>query len=166
MKIAIASDHGGYELKESITRHLKLSGHEVADFGTSGTRSVDYPYYGAQAARAVARGECERGIVICKSGIGMSIVANKIRGVRAALCLDEEMAALSRRHNDANVLVLAGSRTSPQQGEGIVDLWLVTPCEGGRHGRRVAMIEDIEKSQIPNPKSRTRENKRKNSNGR
>lgn len=152
MKIAMASDHGGYEMKELLKKRLASLGHEVHDFGTDGPEPVDYPDYGEKAARAVASGECERGIALCKSGIGMSIVANKIAGVRAALCLDEEMAELSRRHNDANLLVLSGSRTTPEQASRITDVWLKTPFEGGRHQRRVGKIRALEKSPIPNRK--------------
>ena len=153
MKISLGSDHGGYELKEALKRHLSSIGHEVVDVGAYGVESVDYPDYGEKAARSVAQGDCARGIIICKSGIGMSIVGNKIAGVRAALCLDEEMAELSRRHNDANVLVLPGSRTAPERAFRIVDVWLLTQFEGGRHQRRLDKIKALEKSQIPNPES-------------
>jgi ribose 5-phosphate isomerase B len=145
MRISLGCDHGGYELKEVIKKRLQAAGHEVHDFGCQGLESVDYPDYGEKAARAVAEGVCEAGILICKSGVGMSIVGNKIPGVRAALCLDEEMAALSRRHNDANVLVLSGSHTSPELAGRIVDAWLSAAFEGGRHERRVDKIRGIEK---------------------
>ncbi len=145
MRISLGSDHGGYELKEAIKKYLMSQGHDVEDAGCGGLDSVDYPDHGAPAARAVATGGCERGILICRSGIGMSIVGNKIAGVRAALCLDEEMAELSRRHNDANVLVLSGDRTPPQRAYRIVDVWLDAAFEGGRHGRRVEKIERLEK---------------------
>ncbi|MEJ2745734.1 MAG: ribose 5-phosphate isomerase B, partial [bacterium] len=137
MRISLGCDHGGYELKEALKKHLLSLGHDVDDLGCDSVESVDYPDHGAAAARAVATGECARGILMCKSGIGMSIVGNKIAGVRAALCLDEDMAESSRRHNDANVLVLSGSRTPPERARRIVDVWLSAPFEGGRHGRRV-----------------------------
>lgn len=145
MKISLGCDHGGYELKEAIKGHLEAAGHRVADFGCSGTEPVDYPDYGARAARAVASGECDRGILICKSGIGMSMIGNKIPGVRAALCLDGEMAESSRRHNDANVLALAANRTGPEEAIAITDRWLAAPFEGGRHARRVDAMTRIEK---------------------
>ncbi|MEI6634607.1 MAG: ribose 5-phosphate isomerase B [Chlamydiota bacterium] len=145
MKISLGSDHGGYELKEAIKRHLASAGHQVIDFGCAGTDPVDYPDYGERAARAVATGEVERGILVCKSGIGMSMVGNKIPGVRAALCMDEGMAESSRRHNDANVLALSGGRTAPPQALAIVDRWLAAPFEGGRHARRVDKMTCIEK---------------------
>lgn len=145
MKIAMGCDHGGYGLKEALKLHLASAGHQVLDFGCRGTEPVDYPDYGVRAARAVGEGEADRGIVICKSGIGMCMVANKVPGVRAALCLDEGMAESSRRHDDANVLALAGSRTPPAQAVGIVDTWLAAPFDGGRHARRVAKMMRIEK---------------------
>jgi len=144
MRISLGSDHGGYELKEAVKKYLTSRGHDVEDVGCNGLDSADYPDHGAPAARAVATGECARGILICRSGIGMSIVGNKIAGVRAALCLDEEMAELSRRHNDANVLVLSGGQTPPARACRIVDVWLRTAFEGGRHGRRVDKIREME----------------------
>jgi ribose 5-phosphate isomerase B len=145
MNISLGSDHGGYELKEAIKRHLVSAGHRVIDFGCAGTDPVDYPDYGERAARAVATGEAARGILVCTSGIGMSMVGNKIPGVRAALCLDEGMAESSRRHNDANVLALAANRTAPPQALAIVDGWLAAPFEGGRHARRVDAMTRLEK---------------------
>jgi RpiB/LacA/LacB family sugar-phosphate isomerase len=145
MRISLGCDHGGYELKEAVKKHLASLGHDVNDLGCDSVDAVDYPDYGAPAARAVATGECARGILICKSGIGMSIVGNKIAGVRAALCLDEEMAELSRRHNDANVLVLSGGRTPPARACRIVDVWLSSAFEGGRHGRRMEKVKRLEK---------------------
>lgn len=147
MKISLGSDHGGYELKETIKRHLAAAGHQLLDFGCSGTEPVDYPDYGEQASRAVANGDADRGILICKSGIGMSMVGNKVPGVRAALCLNEQMAESSRRHDDANVLALAGSLTAPAQALAIVDAWLAAPFDGGRHARRVEKMMRIEKKQ-------------------
>ena len=136
MKVIIGSDHAGFALKEAIGG--------VVDVGTDGTASVDYPDFGARVARAVSSGEYERGILICGSGVGMSIVANKIPGIRAALCTDTDTARLSRMHNDANILVLAGRRTDLKTATAIVTVWLDTPFEGGRHARRLDKIRNIE----------------------
>src|SRR2546428_4956544 len=140
MKIAIASDHAGFEYKEQIKQLLAELGHEVRDFGTHSNERVDYPQFIRPAAEAVARGECERGIVLGGSGNGEAIVANKVRGIRCALCWNEESARLSRQHNDANVLSL-GERLIPEDlALKIVQIWLETPFEGGRHERRVALL--------------------------
>lgn len=147
MKIAMASDHAAYHLKEHLKTYLTKSGHEVIDFGTHSEESMDYPDTIKLAARAVAKNEAERGIVLCGSGIGASIVANKIHGIRAALCLDEYSAEYSRRHNDANVMVLGGRRTPPEEAEKLVDIWLSTAFEGGRHIRRIEKIHAIEKEE-------------------
>ncbi|MDD5556919.1 MAG: ribose 5-phosphate isomerase B [bacterium] len=144
MRIALGADHGGFRLKEEIKRLLLAAGHEVTDAGCTGEESVDYPDYAALASRAVSSGACERGILVCTSGIGMSIAANKVPGVRAALCLDAETAELARRHNDSNVLVLAGGRTDAATARGIVERWLAAPFDGGRHARRVGKIGRIE----------------------
>ena len=141
MKIAIASDHAGFEYKEAIRNRLASQGHQVIDFGTSGPESVDYPDFIRPAAEAVARGECERGIVLGGSGNGEAIAANKVRGIRCALCWSEETARLSRQHNDANVLSL-GQRMIPQDlALRIVEVWLATEFEGGRHFARFRKIE-------------------------
>lgn len=141
MKIAIASDHAGYTYKTKIVAMLRETGHDVHDFGTSSTEAVDYPYFIRPAALAVARGDAERGIVLGGSGNGEAIVANKVRGVRCALCWSVESARLSREHNDANMLSL-GERLVPlDTALEIVRVWLSTPFEGGRHARRVALIE-------------------------
>ena len=141
---AIGSDHGGYELKQAVMAHLKERGVEFRDYGTFSTDSCDYPDYGEAVARAVASGECERGIVVCGTGIGISIAANKVHGIRCALCGDCYSAEKSREHNDANVLAL-GARVL---GEGlalkIVDTNLDTEFAGGRHARRLAKIAAIE----------------------
>ncbi len=137
MKIAIACDHRGYEAKELIKALLQRSGHEVFDFGTNESKSSDYPDYAIPASKAVASHEADRGILICGSGIGMSITANKIRGIRAALCHDELTAQLSRRHNDANVLCLPAMLINDPLVSRIVETWLNTEFEGGRHERRV-----------------------------
>jgi ribose 5-phosphate isomerase B len=141
MKIALASDHAGFEYKEQIKNLLKQLGHEVRDFGTNSNERVDYPKFIRPAAEAVARGECDRGIVLGGSGNGEAIVANKVRGVRCALCWNEESAGLSRQHNDANVLSL-GQRLIPlETALKIVQVWLTTPFEGGRHEARIRSIE-------------------------
>ncbi|MDD5723767.1 MAG: ribose 5-phosphate isomerase B [Syntrophales bacterium] len=143
MKIIIGSDHAGFDLKEA----LKGAFGGMTDIGTDSTDSVDYPDFAARVARAVSSGEYERGILICGSGVGMSIVANKFPGVRAALCADTETARLSRMHNDANVLVLAGRRTDLKTAIAIVEVWLDTPFEGGRHTRRLNKIRNIEEEE-------------------
>ena len=144
MKIAIASDHGGYPLKAALIPYLRELGHEVEDFGCHSTDSCDYPDYAEPAARAVARGDCERGIVICSTGIGVSMAANKVRGVRCALCGDVYSAEMTRRHNDANVLALGASLTAPVLAERIVDVFLSVAFEGGRHSRRIGKVDAIE----------------------
>lgn len=144
MKISIASDHGGYALKEYLKKYLQDLGHGVIDCGTDSTESCDYPDFGLPAAQSVADGRCERGIVVCTTGIGISITANKVRGVRCALCRDVLSAQLTRRHNDANMLALAGGFTGPFEAEHIVDAFLSEPFEGGRHQRRVDKIMAIE----------------------
>lgn len=139
--IALGSDHGGYALKEHIKAYLEAKGIPCKDFGTHSTDSCDYPEFGRAAAEAVAGGECERGIVVCTTGIGISISANKVHGIRCALCRDLLSAQLTRRHNNANVLALAGGFTGPFEAEHIVDAFLTTEFEGGRHERRVNAIE-------------------------
>lgn len=142
MKIALASDHGGYELKEMIAGYLENAGVEVLDLGTNSTESVDYPRYGFACAEAVAKGEADRGIVCCGTGIGVSIAANKVKGIRCALCMSVEMARLSRQHNDANMLALGGRITKAEDALAIVDTWLATEFEGDRHARRVALLNE------------------------
>ena len=143
-KIIIAADHGGYSLKEALKPHLTEMGLTVTDAGTDSDQAVDYPDPGRKAAEAVSTGLFPRGILICGSGVGMSIVANRFPGVRAALCLDEETARLSRMHNDANILVLAGRKTDPETALRIVRVWLTTSFEGGRHQRRLDKIREME----------------------
>ncbi len=145
-EIAVGADHGGYELKTIIVEHLRQAGYAVRDFGTHGPESVDYPDYAFQVARAVAAGECELGILICGTGIGMSIAANKIVGVRAAVCGDTYSARMSRLHNNANILCLGGRVLGPGLALDIVDVWLSTEFEGGRHSRRVEKIQQMESS--------------------
>ena len=142
MKIAIASDHGGYELKEAIKEYLKGRDIEVLDLGTDSTESVDYPAYGKACGEAVAEGRADRGIVCCGTGIGISIAANKVKGVRCSLCTDVTMAELTRKHNDSNVLALGGRTTGMQTALDITKAWLDTEFEGGRHQRRVDMLNE------------------------
>ena len=143
--IAIASDHGGYQLKEHLKAYLAAKGLTCEDFGTNSTESCDYPIFGKAAAQAVAAGRCETGIVICTTGIGISICANKVKGIRCALCGDILSAELTRRHNNANMLALGAGITGPLLAEQIVDAFLSTEFEGGRHERRVGLMMDIEK---------------------
>src|SRR5262245_16174386 len=141
MKIALASDHAGYEYKTAIAAWLADHGHQATDFGTSSTSPVDYPDFIRPAAEAVARGECERGIVLGGSGNGEAMTANKVRGVRCALCWSEESARLSRQHNDANVLSLGERLISRDLALRIVEIWLSTAFEGGRHVARIRKME-------------------------
>ncbi len=144
MRIAIASDHRGYHLKEQIIAMLRSKGHEVEDDGTTGSESVDYPDFAALVAKKVSQGSVERGILICGTGIGMAIAANKFPGVRAAPCSDEVTAEISRRHNNLNVLCLSADMLSPRTVERMVEVWVTTPFEGGRHERRVEKIHQLE----------------------
>jgi ribose 5-phosphate isomerase B len=144
MKIALGSDHAGFEYKEQIKPLLTELGHEFRDFGTNSNEQVDYPQFIRPAAEAVARGECERGIVLGGSGNGEAIVANKVRGIRCALCWNEESARLSRQHNDANVLSLGQRMMSVEIALRIVKVWLTTPFDGGRHEARIRQIESAE----------------------
>ena len=142
--IAIASDHGGYQLKEHIKAYLAAKGITCEDFGTNSTESCDYPVFGRAAAEAVASGRCEQGIVICTTGIGISIVANKVKGIRCALCSDPLSAELSRQHNNANMLAMGAGIVGPNLAQRIVDTFLSTSFEGGRHSRRVGLIAEME----------------------
>lgn len=141
MKIAIASDHGGFELKENVKKYLESRDIEVVDLGTHSEESVDYPAYGKACGQAVANGEVDRGIVCCGTGIGISIAANKVKGVRCALCTDVHMAEMTRKHNDANVLAMGGRTTELETALAITAAWLDTEFEGGRHQRRVDMLD-------------------------
>ena len=143
--VAIASDHRGSPLKKELILHLKTKGFQIKDFGTSSEESCDYPDFGFLAAEAVGKGECDRAIVICHSGIGMSIVANKVKGVRASLCRSVEEAELARQHNNANVLSLGSGFTSQDLAKSIALKWLSTEFEGGRHERRLQKISSYEK---------------------
>jgi len=140
----IGSDHAGFALKESVKGFLSSAGFRVFDAGTHCDESVDYPDYGVLAAGRVSSGEFEKGILVCGSGVGMAIVANKFPGIRAALCLDEETARLARQHNDSNILVLAGRKTEAAAAERIIKTWLETPFEGGRHQKRLDKIRELE----------------------
>ena len=142
--IAIASDHGGFALKEHIKAYLLAQGKDVKDFGTDSLASCDYPIFGKAAAEAVACGECEKGIVICTTGIGISITANKVKGIRCARVGDLMSAKLTRQHNDSNVLALGAGITGPMLAEKIVDAFLTTEFEGGRHQRRVDQMMAVE----------------------
>ena len=143
--IAIASDHGGYQLKEHLKAYLAAKGITCEDFGTNSADSCDYPDFAVPAAQAVASGQCEMGIVICTTGIGISISANKVKGIRCALCGDILSAELTRRHNNANMLALGAGITGPMVAERIVDVFLNTGFEGGRHPRRVEKMLEIVK---------------------
>lgn len=143
--IAIASDHGGYDLKIQIIKYLEEKGHAYKDLGTCECgKSVDYPDYGLAVAEAVAKGECEKGIVVCGTGLGISIAANKVPGIRAALCTDSYMARMSREHNNANILALGGRVVGVELAMDIVETWLKSEFQGGRHQTRVDKITAIE----------------------
>ena len=143
MLIAIASDHGGFQLKETIRKYLAERCEKVVDLGTSSEESVDYPIYGKACGEAVASGKAERGIVVCGTGIGISIAANKVKGIRCGLCTSVEMAQLTRQHNNANILALGGRTTDPELALQIVDAFLDTEFEGGRHKRRTDMLDEM-----------------------
>lgn len=145
MKIAIGSDHGGYALKELIYKFLQEEGFEVTDFGTHSEESCDYPVYAQKVAEAVAAGKYQRGIVLCGTGIGISIAANKVPGIRCALVPDCYSARATRQHNDSNMLALGGRTTGPEVALDIVRTWIATEFEGGRHQRRVDLISELEK---------------------
>ena len=142
MKIALACDHGGFELKEEIKKHLDAGGFTVIDLGTDSEDSVDYPKYGRLCAETVMSGQADRGVVCCGTGIGISIAANKVKGIRCALCTDVYMAEMTRKHNDSNMLALGGRVTGKEAAIGILEKWLNTEFEGGRHRRRVDMLNE------------------------
>ena len=144
MKIAMGCDHGGYELKEAIKADLTAKGYEVEDFGTYSTESCDYPDFAVAAAKAVANGACEKGIVVRTTGIGVSIVANKVKGIRCALLGDVLSAEMTRRHNDTNMMALGAGITGKNLALKIVEVWLGTEFEGGRHQRRIDKITALE----------------------
>lgn len=144
MKIAIGNDHAAVELKKHITEYVEKMGHTVINFGTGTNDSCDYPIYGEKVGRAVASGECDKGILICGTGVGISLAANKVKGVRCVVCTDAYSARLSRQHNDTNILAFGARVVGPATAEMLVYEFLNTEFEGGRHQRRVDMIMDIE----------------------
>ena len=146
MKIAMASDHGGFALKQKLFKQLLEEGHSVRDFGCFSKESVDYPDFAFPAAEAVANGECERAILICTTGIGMCMCADKVKGVRCALCTSTFMAEKTRRHNDTNALAIGAATVSEPEAQEIVSVWLNTAFEGGRHARRVDKVSKYEQS--------------------
>ena len=146
--IAIGCDHGGFALKEAVKKHLEEKGIEIKDFGCYSTESVDYAVHAAKVAHCVADGEAEYGILVCSTGIGISIAANKVKGIRAALCCDTHAAEMTRRHNNANILCMGGLVISEQTGLDIVDTFLSFEFEGGRHQRRVDQIAAIENGEM------------------
>ena len=146
--IAIGCDHGGFELKEAIVKHLKEQGIEFYDFGIYENKSVNYPEIGVKVARAVASKEYDKGILCCGTGIGISLAANKVKGIRAAVLSDEFSCEFTRRHNDANILSLGGRVVSIEKGLKLVDIFLNTPFEGGRHQERIDMITAIENGEM------------------
>lgn len=143
MKIAIGSDHAGYDYKQRIIVYLRENGHEVTDFGTDSNESVDYPEFIYPVAKAVASGETERGIVLGGSGNGEAMVANRVKGIRCALCLNDEMARLARAHNNANIISLGQRLISLEIALSIVKIWLDTPFDGGRHQKRIEQIDSL-----------------------
>jgi ribose 5-phosphate isomerase B len=146
MKIAIGADHAGFQEKNRLAEYLRSAGHEVVDCGTDSAESTDYPEYAARVAEAVASGQVERGVLVCGTGIGMSMAANKINNIRAAACQIPEAARFSRAHNDANVLCLGARLNTPDQMREIADVWFRTGFDGGRHARRIGEIRDLETS--------------------
>jgi len=144
MRVSLGADHRGFELKEKIKKYLAGLGHQVTDFGTDSTESVDYPDFSFKVAESVAKGESDFGVTVCWTGNGMNIAANKVRGIRSALCLNDEMAMLARAHNDANVLALAAKFVPEELARKILDAWLATDFEGGRHATRLEKIKNHE----------------------
>ena len=142
MRVAVASDHGGYKLKEKVKEYLESRDIDVIDLGTNSEDSVDYPEYGRACAKAVAGGEADRGIVCCGTGIGISIAANKVNGIRCGLCTNVEMAKLTRQHNDANMLAMGGRIIDDETAMAITEAFIDTEFEGGRHQRRIDKIEE------------------------
>ena len=147
MKIAIAADHAGFALKEHLRASLQAEGYEVADHGTTSAESVDYPDYAGQVAHDVAGGKADRGVLVCSTGIGMSIAANKVHGIRAALVTNEDQAHLTRHHNNANVIALGARYTDEAAADRLVKIFLETGFDGGRHERRVEKIAKIENAE-------------------
>lgn len=148
MKIAVGSDHGGFALKEAVRKHLKEKGIEVEDFGCYSTESVDYAVHAAKVAHCVADGKADYGVLVCSTGIGISIAANKVKGIRAALCSDTHAAEMTRRHNNANILCMGGLAIDEKTGLEVLDTFLSFEFEGGRHQRRIDQIADIENGKL------------------
>lgn len=147
MKVAVGCDHGGFVLKDAVISTLEELGAQVVDMGTYSTESVDYPVYGKKVADAVANGECDLGVIMCGTGIGISIAANKVKGIRAAVVTDEFMAEMTRRHNNANIIALGGRVITPEKAKSLVKAWYTAEFEGGRHQKRIDMITQIENEQ-------------------
>lgn len=147
MKVAVGCDHGGFVLKDAVISTLEELGAQVVDMGTYSMESVDYPVYGKKVADAVANGECDLGVVMCGTGIGISIAANKVKGIRAAVVTDEFMAEMTRRHNNANIIALGGRVITPEKAKSLVKAWYTAEFEGGRHQKRIDMITQIENEQ-------------------
>lgn len=144
MKIAIGSDHGGYELKNKLIEYLRENKYDIQDLGTHSKESCDYPLIGFDVAKAVCDNKADKGILICRTGVGMAIIANKVHGIRAAACYDTDMAKSSREHNDCNVIVFAADYSDFKQAKEMLDIWLKTEPAGDRHARRVKQIKDFE----------------------
>jgi ribose 5-phosphate isomerase B len=149
-KIWMGNDHGGYEMKLQLIEHLKNSAYEVNDVGSFSTEIVRYPYFARKVAMAISKGEAERGILICSTGIGMSIIANKFKGIRASVCTSTYMGRMTRAHNNSNILCLGGKITGIFEAIDILDTWLTTPFEGGRHNISLGLIDEAENA-IINP---------------
>jgi ribose 5-phosphate isomerase B len=145
MRIAVGTDHRGFEIRAKVVELLKQLGHEVTDVGTFSSDSVDYPDIAADVAHKVSRHEVDRGVLVCGTGLGMCIAANKVRGVRAAPCHDDITAEMSRRHNDSNVLCLSADLLGERLIDRMIEIWLTTPFEGGRHARRIDKISELER---------------------
>ena len=152
--VALGADHAGFALKQDLKEWLVAQSHTVVDVGTHTAESVDYPDFAVAVARAVSAGEAKCGVLVCGTGIGMAIAANKVAGIRAGVCADVETARLSRQHNDLNVLALAGRALSPDCAIAVVRAWLETPFEGGRHERRLAKVSDLEHGEVTGAPSR------------
>ena len=148
MRIALGADHGGFALKQQILEHLRSQGHEVFDAGTDSEQSIDYPDYAEKVALRVTGGEADRGILVCTTGMGMCIAANKVAGIRAALAMNADEVQLTRAHNDANVLALGAKYTSVEAAEDMIGIFLTTPFQGGRHQRRVDKISHLEAERL------------------
>ena len=144
MKIGIGNDHVGYEMKLEIKEYLEAQGHEVVDFGADSAERSDYPIYGEKVARAVVSGEVDRGVLICGTGVGISLAANKVDGIRAAVCSEPVTASLAKRHNNANIIAFGARIVGIEMAKAIVDAWLSVEFEGGRHAHRVGLLMDIE----------------------